>query len=228
MSTENTEPIEPESWDQRPDESDVAHAAMIDYFRLGPGRSLDKLHRMYTGESAGIYQENKSLEPPTRSISTLKKWSMNHEWQDRLGDWEYNEQLLDEAEWRKRKKETREADYLLATELRQTAMGILRHTSQFVKRTESVQPGTPTVVDEDGKVVTEGTPDRVVITIKLKMTQAIQAARAASQIARLAADIAPPKQTVGIEGELPPIRGINFGAPPEVIAEFEAADVEDT
>lgn len=56
-------------------ESRKAMIACNDYLRLGPGRSLELLASKYNGL--------KQSESPTRSKSTLGKWSMDHQWQAR-------------------------------------------------------------------------------------------------------------------------------------------------
>lgn len=49
--------------------------ACNDYLRLGPGRSLAKLHRFYINSA--------SENPPTRHLRTLAEWSRRFGWQER-------------------------------------------------------------------------------------------------------------------------------------------------
>ena len=53
-----------------------AHAALMDYWLMGDGRSQAKLHRNYTKATP---------EPPTLHIETIKKWSVRYHWQARIG-----------------------------------------------------------------------------------------------------------------------------------------------
>lgn len=58
-----------------PYETQKSHDALMDYFLMGAGRSLAKLHQKYT----------KAIpNPPTLHIATLKKWSTRYHWQARI------------------------------------------------------------------------------------------------------------------------------------------------
>lgn len=59
-------------------ESNKAAKAFEDYYNLGPGRSLAKLHRTYT--------EDAPESVPTKQLRTLKKWSTTHSWQKRVAE----------------------------------------------------------------------------------------------------------------------------------------------
>jgi hypothetical protein len=56
-------------------ETKKAIQACNDYLRMGPGRSLQKLHRIYAAPGPE--------KPPTRHLATLKIWSSAYGWQDR-------------------------------------------------------------------------------------------------------------------------------------------------
>ena len=85
-------------------ESNRASVALGDYARLGPGRSLSKLHQKYTEQSVGT--------PPTRNFRVIQEWSRRYEWQDRVATYDkiqaereqkaYEDQRL---LWRKRRSE---------------------------------------------------------------------------------------------------------------------------
>jgi hypothetical protein len=63
---------------QRDDEPRRAHAAMLDYCRMGPGRSLASLCERYqSGAKTG------PEKPPTTRLNTLKEWSAKYAWQMR-------------------------------------------------------------------------------------------------------------------------------------------------
>ena len=57
-------------------ESNRAKSAFSDYFQLGPGRSLRKLHKQYCQQT--------EQEPPTKRFKTLALWSTIHGWQSRV------------------------------------------------------------------------------------------------------------------------------------------------
>jgi hypothetical protein len=74
-------------------ESVRAAQAWADYEALGPGRSLEKLLKEYRSRTGSV---------PTRQLSRLKCWSVDHNWQGRLRDL---------AEKAAREAEEREAAY---------------------------------------------------------------------------------------------------------------------
>lgn len=57
-------------------ETRKAHTALRDYWLLGPGRSITKLHQSY--------MQTTSQEPPTRTLRTIRGWSAKYAWQDRV------------------------------------------------------------------------------------------------------------------------------------------------
>jgi hypothetical protein len=56
-------------------ETNKARSAFEDYYNMGPGRSIQKLHVLY---------QTQPETRPTKHISTLKSWSTTHGWQDRV------------------------------------------------------------------------------------------------------------------------------------------------
>ena len=69
-------------------ETQRAKTAYAEYLAMGPGRSLEKL--------AAGYRKQTKPAPPTRLLSTLKKWSRCHSWQARVAAFEQkqNEALV--------------------------------------------------------------------------------------------------------------------------------------
>lgn len=59
-------------------ESAKAHTALMDYWTMGAGRSLQKLLDQYTAKGAQI------KAPPTTYFNTLGTWSLRHHWQARI------------------------------------------------------------------------------------------------------------------------------------------------
>ena len=76
-------------------ETEKAVQACNDYLRLGVGRSLSKL--------AAHYNEAYKKESPTKSQSTLGKWSMDYNWQARCA--------IYDAEWDTKKTAARNATF---------------------------------------------------------------------------------------------------------------------
>jgi hypothetical protein len=82
-------------------ETDKSYAALVDYCRLGAGRSLRRLkdlYRSYTGQ-----------KPPTRHIGTLKTWSTTHGWQARVSEYDRRAQMADEVWLEHKRQEVRAA-----------------------------------------------------------------------------------------------------------------------
>jgi len=63
-------------------ESNKAIQACNDYLRMGVGRSLAELSRIYTAQHHEA--------PPTQSWDTLKAWSCKYNWSNRAGQWDSN------------------------------------------------------------------------------------------------------------------------------------------
>ena len=64
--------------ERKPRETPKAIRGCNDYMRLEAGRSLSILHTKYTDGSLGKHQE-----PPTKSLDTLKGWSLKFGWVER-------------------------------------------------------------------------------------------------------------------------------------------------
>lgn len=68
----------PQALKKRPKESDSAHAALIHYYELGPGRSISALHELF------LEQREDGLAVPTESYHTLGSWSSRFNWNERI------------------------------------------------------------------------------------------------------------------------------------------------
>lgn len=75
---------------RQPGESAKAHAALVDYAALGPGRSLDRL--------ADRYRTETKARPPTTRRATLAAWSTTYHWQDRVAAYDAEQAALSLAE----------------------------------------------------------------------------------------------------------------------------------
>lgn len=74
------EEVELLSGEVQSDESSRAIQACNDFLRLGPGRSLPRLAEQYT--------KSNQEQPPTKSLGTLKKWSMQYAWAERAAGYD--------------------------------------------------------------------------------------------------------------------------------------------
>ena len=83
-------------------ETNKAKQAFEDYFNLGPGRSLRLLRDLYKA------QTNPEARPPTKQLATIKIWSSNHKWQDRIGQ---RQQEIAEAQFEAIKGKAIKAGY---------------------------------------------------------------------------------------------------------------------
>lgn len=175
---------DPAAWEalaKRDDETLKAHAAFLDYVRMGSGRSLAKLIAQYQDQGAAKVGPEK---PPTRRLSTLKEWSVIHEWQKRLEAWTAERNQRDQALWEERRRQLREDDWTTGEKLREQANAALEQVPQFLKTTRRVIKGS------------QGQPDREVITMGLKLGEVSDAAATASKLQRLAAEMPTERQQV--------------------------------
>lgn len=60
------------------EETTVSYAALIDYYLLGVNRSFVNLAKQYETQDA----------PPTKSVATLRTWSMRYNWTSRISEYE--------------------------------------------------------------------------------------------------------------------------------------------
>jgi len=81
----------------KPRETNKAKLACNDYLRMGAGRSLPKLHKIYT--------ERAEDSPPTKTLRTLLDWSSTYGWQTRAAEYD---QRIEE-------RKTAEAEEIMAT-----------------------------------------------------------------------------------------------------------------
>lgn len=156
-----------------------AHAALLDYYQLGDGRSMTKLLERY---------RDVPKTSPTRRLPTLKKWSVTHFWQARIEA----QKLLDDAEdarlWAERRQAIREADFAQAEKLRKLANDILDQAPSFIKQKRRRVKGE------------NGEPDQVIVTLELNPRLLIDAAKLASDLGRRAAGME--TETVNLTGEI--------------------------
>jgi hypothetical protein len=114
-----------------------AHAALVAYATLGPGRSLDKLVETWVGEAC----------PPTRRRATLADWSIRFDWQERVAA--YDDALAtaqlqqQQAAWVERAAELRERAWVAASAGLERCVELLTRSAIETTTTEE------TVMDPD-------------------------------------------------------------------------------
>jgi len=173
------QPLDPAAWEtlaRRDGETAKAHAAFLEYVRMGPGRSLRKLHARYvdwrrTGD--GLATE----KPPTTRLRTLMEWSSRFEWQARLEAYAEERDRAAIAEWEARRQALREIDFQTGDELRDLAARILAETPQFLKTTRRLIKGR------------DGATDREIITVGIDIDAMLKALKLASDLQRAAAGL---------------------------------------
>jgi len=89
-------------------EAQRPNAALRDYARMGPGRSLAKLLEVYQA------QDDPRDRSPTQRLNTLKNWSARYSWVARTAQWELLEMEAEDQAWRERRDTYRAKAYELA------------------------------------------------------------------------------------------------------------------
>lgn len=164
-----------------------AHAAFLDYVRLGDGRSLRRLLEQYQawhGENRPQSANKAPTEkPPTLRLKTLADWSTRYRWQERLAAYQAELARREQAVWERRRAEVREADWQMSAELRELVRAALAQLPQFIKTTRTYVKGR------------NGEPDREVVTVQHDLPALLKALEVASALQRQAAEVPPPRQT---------------------------------
>lgn len=140
--------------DRQTNESRKANSALRDYALMGGGRSLAKLLNIYLTQAA-------TVAPPTRFLNTLKTWSNNYLWQERVAIYEQIKRAEDDVLWQDRRRELIEKDFNTANQLRDLSQKILDEAPRFLKSTRRVIPAQ---YDKDG-VMTHA--EQQIITVAL-------------------------------------------------------------
>lgn len=161
------------------------NTALHDYYLMGPDRSLRKLCERYRAVGPD------GPAPPTRRMTTLRRWSVRYHWQARVEA----ETDLENGRRRQRRQRWREQvddeDWSLGGELRQLARQILEQGPTYLKTQRRFIRGAKEQIEgADGKTYTVSVePDREIITVGLNLPIAIRAAKLASDMQRGAAGV---------------------------------------
>lgn len=156
------------AWDDgQTGESQRAHAAFLDYCRMGPARSLRGLLARYVQQAS----DNPQTKPPTLKWTTLSTWSDRFYWQARVALWDAEQQRLAEESyrllWYQRRKEWMDKEFEMAKKLLEKAERMLDF------------PLAEREVEQDGQKV-------IVKPARWNMASAARMVDVASKLARLA------------------------------------------
>ena len=174
-----------------PGETAAANMALRDYTAMGVKRSLDALLAEYSVQLARFTDKTQAAKPPTTNKSTLTGWSFRYSWVLRVTCYDEleNERRTNEDRelWLGRRAELRKADWDQGDKLRKLTDEMLAVASKYVVKSRSFSPGTPTVVDKKGNVISKGKPDTQTLNIALNEAILPRIAKLASDMQRLAA-----------------------------------------
>ncbi|MEE8176488.1 MAG: hypothetical protein V3T65_00660 [Acidobacteriota bacterium] len=168
-------------------ESVRANAAFRDYVAMGEGRSLEKLLAAYIHRAS-------TEQLPSLKLNTLKKWSQRHAWQARLAAWEATQHAIEEDRWSKRREELRLDDFALGAKLRDMVLDFLE-VLPLVIEGRRIKAGERIIVDPQTREKIREIGYVQYVRMNATPAQLGQAARAASELQRLAAGMEPNGQT---------------------------------
>lgn len=169
-----------EIWGRLPRESSKAYEAFLCYLNLSPKvRSVDRAFRV-----------NKNLDHSDsriRADAGWRSWSIRNKWLERALAYDDHNFQQDLEKWEKRKEQARERDWEQAEKLRAIVDGALPHADQFFqRRVGQPQGGVPTVVDQQGNIIRQGTPAQVIVTVAFDVRALTGVLSDASKLQRLA------------------------------------------
>jgi hypothetical protein len=117
-------------------ESPQALRAFSDYLGQPPPRSLERLYERY--------RSGTEAAPPTRRLTTLKQWSTQHGWQERIAAHEKRLVQEREAEETEKRRKMREARIGVAVEMQRIGLVALREKQP----TDITAPAAVAIVHE--------------------------------------------------------------------------------
>jgi len=168
-----------------------SNQALRDYAMMGSGRSQRKLIEHYKGQAAS----NPLAKPPTLIYGTLAGWCLRNDWVARVDAWTTIQQERDEAEWVERRRQIRQDDWKLADRLRELVNEILDAAPTFYRRKSKIERGETTTrktrISDEETIIEKVRVDKQVITVALDGHLMAKAAKAASALGRLAAEVQP-------------------------------------
>ena len=141
-------------------ETGRSNHALLDYFEIGPGRSLPRLIRGYKGlVEAGdvnytlfsqyrVQDEGEpSVKPPSKRLATVERWSSDYQWQARIARYEKLERERRLAIREQRRDQLEDDDWGSGGALRAVAAEFLEIFPRFLTRSVREEE------DDDGEKV---------------------------------------------------------------------------
>lgn len=162
----------------------TSNAGLLDYYRMGSGRSIRALATEYRNRNA----INPLSNPPTLRVSTILTWSGRYDWQARIARREeldlaeekrVKTKALEESAklWAERRLAVRDRDWNQGEAIRNLTDEILARAPEFIKTKQRTITGK------------NGAPDTVIITRQLDIKLMIDALSTSSKLQRLAAEM---------------------------------------
>ena len=116
--------LEPEFWEQQPNETGYAFKAFTTFLRIGQGRRLrEAAKRFYYGDANGRYPADTELKPS--QLWQVKEWSRHNVWQARAEAFDAEEH----AKWMQELQEHRRST--LDTHLKLARNGLAAVNNRF-------------------------------------------------------------------------------------------------
>lgn len=170
-----------EPWGRRENETGKAYAAFLEYLRLPSHlRSVGRAYR-----SSQKLDEASMVTAP----SNWRDWAARHEWMERATSWDKKATEDDLDKWEKRRAAAKERDWDQAERLRAIVDEALPSVNRFFRRNVGApQGGEPTVINQEGQVIRQGTPSQVIITVAFDVTGMTKVLMDASKLQRLVLD----------------------------------------
>lgn len=167
-----------ELWGRMEGESAKAYASFLYFLKLPPRvRSIPNALRL---------ADNLTKDQPLVGLGKWEKWSSTWEWIKRALAYDDHNAAEELEKWEERKRIARENDWQQANALRAIVDGALPSANQFFKRqVGQPQGGVPTVVDAEGRIISQGVPAQVIITVAFDVVGMTTVLREASKIQRL-------------------------------------------
>jgi hypothetical protein len=200
MENDKREPLLRE---RQPGETPRSYRALLDYCRMGEGRSLVKLAETYQEQRRTIAEMRKHPsespktpldQPPATCYRTLKEWSRLNGWHEAALAWDQAVQQLDQELWEERRRQQREREWDLGKLMQERAQQALELGIYYdekgeiagVKLPEIKASDIPKLADIGSKLVrlATGEPTERVETNDGGFTDADRAARIAALLER--------------------------------------------
>lgn len=147
-------------------ETTIAYRAFMDFCRMGASRSIKRLADEYAKQPE-----------PMANYASLRTFSSRNKWPERVAQFDKELAELETAQWVERRAAAREDDWQIGETLRQLAIAIIEQAPQFMRTRHRYIRGK------------RGEPDREISITSIDLGIALTAAKLASELQRLAAEM---------------------------------------